>query len=70
MAPQRLYAVEEMLEGSKIESSVLADVHDAVLDHYRPRGDAFAGETYRKQTAANVIAAELWRLASEAEKKG
>lgn len=66
MVPQRLYAVEEMLEGRKIESSVLADVHEAVLDRYRPRGDAFAGEAYRRRTAANVIAAELWRLANEA----
>ncbi|WP_123041453.1 FAD binding domain-containing protein [Cohnella candidum] len=61
--PQRLYAAEALMEGRRVEPELLAEVHGAVEKTFRPKGDAFAGEAYRKRTAANLIAAEWWKLA-------
>lgn len=68
--PHRLQAVEAILEGSVVDEALLSDVHEAVMDTYRPRGDAFVGEAYRKRTAANLITAALWKLAEASGRKG
>ncbi len=68
--PHRLQAVEAILEDSFIDEDLLSDVYEAVMDTYRPVGDVFAGEAYRKRTAANLATAALWKLAETAGREG
>ncbi|QYR19067.1 FAD binding domain-containing protein [Paenibacillus sp. sptzw28] len=59
--PCRLYACESLLNGRMIEPELLQALHEQILREYDPKGDMFASAEYRKQTAANVIAAGLWK---------
>ncbi|MBW5448534.1 molybdopterin dehydrogenase [Cohnella sp. CFH 77786] len=62
--PHRLYAAESLLEGKTPDPDLLPLIHEAVEETFRPKGDVFAGEEYRKRTAANLVAAELWKLSA------
>ena len=68
-AAHRLTAAESLLEGAPADISLLRFLHEAVMEEYRPAGDIFAGERYRKQTAANLIAAELWKHCAGSDRK-
>lgn len=63
--PQRLKQAEVLLEGNCQSAQLLSQVYDAVQTEFEPVADAFAGTAYRKRTAGNLIAAELWRLFSK-----
>ena len=64
--PRRLTEAESVLEGKRPEPDALAALYEAVLAQYKPCGDSFADADYRRTTAANVIAASLWRGAGGA----
>ncbi|MET3849703.1 FAD binding domain-containing protein [Paenibacillus sp. OAE614] len=68
--PARLGALEAWLEGSKADLSRLPDVYERVLEEYRPAGDIFAGESYRRKTAASLITADLWQLLQQTASEG
>jgi carbon-monoxide dehydrogenase medium subunit len=59
--PCRLYACESLLNGRMVEPDLLYALYEQILQEYDPRGDMFASAEYRKQTAANVITAGLWK---------
>ncbi|MGG6309657.1 FAD binding domain-containing protein [Paenibacillus macerans] len=60
--PHRLGRAEALLEGGRFREELLPLVYEAVLEEYEAAGDAFATAAYKRKTAANLIAAELWRL--------
>jgi carbon-monoxide dehydrogenase medium subunit len=57
----RLTKTEELLRQARITPALLSDVQSAVFEEYQPANDFFASAAYRKRTAANLIAAELWK---------
>ncbi len=59
--PLRLEAVERACRGEKLDRRLAEEVYAQVLEEFQPCGDRFASADYRKRTAANLIAAELWR---------
>ncbi|MFC0332583.1 FAD binding domain-containing protein [Paenibacillus sepulcri] len=61
MVPVRLHAAETLLEGRSVDEELLGGLYEQILIEYQPIGDAFASAAYRKQTAANLIAARIWR---------
>lgn len=65
--PQRLGQAEALLEGRRLSAELLPSLCEAVQEEYAPTGDAFATGAYKAKTAANLIAAELWRLLGERE---
>lgn len=65
--PARMPETEDFLLGKVAADVSLSEAHACVMNEYKPIGDAFASEQYRKQTAANLVAAELWRLMSEGD---
>ncbi|MBB3127988.1 carbon-monoxide dehydrogenase medium subunit [Paenibacillus rhizosphaerae] len=68
--PARLGALEAWLVGSKADLSRLPDVYERVMEEYQPAGDIFAGESYRRKTAASLIAADLWQLLQQTASEG
>jgi xanthine dehydrogenase C subunit len=68
--PNRLSAAEKLLKGQQINRELLAAVHQSIVDGYKPKSDPFATDAYRKKTAANLIAAELWKLAAGLSNEG
>ncbi|WP_177217876.1 FAD binding domain-containing protein [Paenibacillus algorifonticola] len=60
-APKRLGHTELLLEGGKLDRSLLQSCYSSVLEHFRPVGDVFASASYRQKTAANLIVSELWK---------
>jgi len=66
--PHRLTGAEKLLKGRKVDAELLRDVHQAVVKGYRPAPDPFATEAYRKQTAANLVVAELRERLGESGK--
>lgn len=68
--PCRLEEVEREFNGSVLNDNTLRQLYDRLLASYEPKGDLFASADYRKQTAANLIVAELWKTAAEAAKEG
>jgi carbon-monoxide dehydrogenase medium subunit len=66
----RLPEVEKLLEGTVPDTDLLPALHEAVMSGYRPVGDLFAGESYRRQTAANLIASDVWTIINKREGKG
>jgi xanthine dehydrogenase C subunit len=65
--PQRLGLAEALLEGRRLSAELLPSLCEAVYEEYAPSGDAFATGAYKAKTAANLIAAELWRLLGDRE---
>lgn len=63
--PRRLTDAEELLAGRVPDEGLLQRVYDAVLEQYVPAPDPFAADSYRKRTAANLIATELWKSLRE-----
>lgn len=59
--PQRLIAAESMLEGTLYEEGVLPYLYEAVESSFETYSDPFATETYKKKTAGNLVASELWK---------
>jgi len=59
--PQRLERLEEEIVGAAVDHQLFQQAYDRILQEYEPREDLFATASYRKITAANVIAAELWK---------
>ena len=41
---------------------LLESLYEQLLQEFEPSGDLFGSVEYRKRTAANLIAAELWKL--------
>ncbi|MCT2537792.1 FAD binding domain-containing protein [Aquibacillus koreensis] len=62
--PKRLVACENKLQDLVITEALLEDVYDLILEEYKPTGDPFATESYRKSVLANLIVAELEQLIS------
>jgi xanthine dehydrogenase C subunit len=60
--PHRLYAAESLLQGKVIDIDLLEPLYEQLLQEFEPSGDLFGSVEYRKRTAANLIAAELWKL--------
>lgn len=60
----RLNRLEQMLNGQKLDQDRIAVAYQLVLEQFEPRGDIFASIDYRKATAANLIASELWTLSN------
>ncbi|MNN63056.1 putative xanthine dehydrogenase subunit C [compost metagenome] len=58
--PQRLEEAEKLLEGNCLPEDLLPEVYEAVLRQFEISDDAFVTAEYKKKTAANLIAAELW----------
>lgn len=58
--PQRLPDVEALWNGRPAAALEWAAIRAAAYETFRAAGDAFAGESYRRATAANLIAAALW----------
>lgn len=68
---RRLVKVERQLNGKRLDRYAISHAYRDVLEEYHPRGDGFASAEYRRRTAANLIAAELWKVWSEfTEQKG
>lgn len=63
--PHRLVSVEKMLKGQSLNRELLKAAHQSIMDHYMPKTDPFAGDVYRKKTAANLIVTELWKAYSQ-----
>lgn len=63
--PQRLERLEAEIVGAAVDHQLLQQAYDCILQEYEPREDLFASSSYRKITAANVIAAELWKAARD-----
>ena len=61
--PSRLRAAEAVIEGARVSPEALIRLGEAVAGEYRPAADAFAGAEYRRQAAANLLAAE-WLMLS------
>lgn len=59
--PARLEEAERVGVGQKIDTDLLRRIYERVLQIFDPREDAFASAAYRKQSAANLIVAELWK---------
>lgn len=59
--PMRLRRTEALLEGTRLTPELIAQTAQVAYDEYEPEHDAFASIAYRKRTAANLIAADLWR---------
>jgi len=59
--PRRLYGAEALAKGRKGSPDLLGLLYERIAQDFEPRGDFFASAAYRKQTAANVITAEMWR---------
>ncbi|MCD9023321.1 FAD binding domain-containing protein [Cohnella silvisoli] len=68
--PHRLFAAEKLMKGQQINRELLAAVHQTIVDGYKPKPDPFATEAYRKKTAANLIVAELWKIAAGPSDEG
>lgn len=66
---RRLIQSEALLEGKTADLTILTELYESVLEEYEPVGDVFAGIGYRKQTAANLIATEFWKLVTDWEEK-
>lgn len=60
--PHRLEQAEALLEGRRFSAELMSSLCETVHEEYAPSGDAFATGAYKTKTAANLIAAELWRL--------
>lgn len=60
----RLDRLEQILNGQKLDQDRIAMAYQLVLEQFEPRGDIFASIDYRKATAANLIASELWTLSN------
>lgn len=59
--PSRLDKLEKEITGAIVDNQLLQHAYERVLQLYEPREDLFASAEYRKSTAANLIAAELWK---------
>lgn len=68
--PHRLRAAERLLKGQRVGGELLREVHQAAMKGYKPAPDPFATEAYRKQTAANLIVAELWERLGAGGREG
>ncbi|WP_171056065.1 FAD binding domain-containing protein [Paenibacillus sinopodophylli] len=66
MIPIRLEQLERELIGETVDTQTIRHAYGRVVQLYEPREDIFASSAYRQTTAANVIAAELWKIAAEA----
>lgn len=62
---RRLDRVEQQLNGKRLDRYAISHAYRYTLEQYEPRGDGFASAEYRRKTAANLIAAELWKVWKE-----
>lgn len=60
----RLHMLEQALNEKKLDQDRISVAYHLVLEQFEPRGDIFASVDYRKVTAANLIASELWTLSN------
>lgn len=60
--PIRLGEVEHLLQAHRLNTALLPHVIEAVMKDASVASDAFASDRYRKEVAANLIAAQLWTL--------
>ncbi|CAM4268967.1 carbon-monoxide dehydrogenase medium subunit [Paenibacillus endophyticus] len=65
MIAQRLEELERELLGKVIDVQLLRHVYNRIMQLYKPREDLFASVSYRKTTAAHLIASELWKAAHQ-----
>lgn len=70
MIPARLAAAEALTLGRTPDAALLAELHAAVNEEYAPKPDPFVGEAYRRMTAANLVAAALWKAGLDARASG
>ncbi|SEM86578.1 xanthine dehydrogenase family protein subunit M [Paenibacillus sp. OV219] len=61
MKPVRLPKSEVLLVGKALEPQLMEQFYEQLVDEIEPAGDLFVSTAYRKQTAANLIAAGLWQ---------
>ncbi|WP_052098254.1 FAD binding domain-containing protein [Paenibacillus stellifer] len=60
--PHRLAEAEALLEGGVLAAELLPPVYEAVSGGFETYADPFATAEYKRKTAGNLIAAELWKL--------
>ncbi|MBY9080821.1 FAD binding domain-containing protein [Paenibacillus sp. HN-1] len=60
--PHRLAKAETLLEGGVLTAELLPQVYEAVTGGFETSADPFATAEYKRKTAGNLIAAELWKL--------
>ncbi|TDG00545.1 FAD binding domain-containing protein [Paenibacillus piri] len=56
----RLTGAEALLQGQRLSLRLIQSVHAWIIEHWDGGADAFASNAYRRQAAANLIAAALW----------
>ncbi|NOU92206.1 molybdopterin dehydrogenase [Paenibacillus sp. LMG 31456] len=62
----RLTDTEASLEGQQLSLGLIKHIHPLIIKQFDGGTDAFASNEYRKQAAANMIAAALWsRISSK-----
>ncbi|MEW9701895.1 FAD binding domain-containing protein [Paenibacillus sp. SI8] len=59
--PARFKEIEAAAVGQPLSKALLQSLHAGVLAQFRAVGDDYAGVSYRKQTAANLIVSELYK---------
>ncbi|MFC5532401.1 FAD binding domain-containing protein [Cohnella yongneupensis] len=59
--PQRMHAAEKALKGRLPDRELLIEVHGHVEKQFVPKTDPLVSDAYRRKTAANLVAAALWR---------
>ncbi|WP_244226658.1 hypothetical protein [Paenibacillus protaetiae] len=62
--------IEQLLQGNKAGTALLSQMYTKILHEFEPVGDAFAPVQYRTKTAANVVAAQLWKVMKQYEPEG
>ncbi|MFD0681062.1 MULTISPECIES: FAD binding domain-containing protein [unclassified Paenibacillus] len=62
----RLTDAEALLEGQQLSLRLIEYIHPLIKQQFNGGSDAFASNEYRRQAAANMIAAALWsRISSQ-----
>ncbi|MDF2960825.1 MAG: molybdopterin dehydrogenase FAD-binding protein [Paenibacillus sp.] len=64
-AAERLTDAENLLEGQRLSAELIQHIHPLIVKQFDGGSDAFASGEYRRQAAANMIAAALWSLVSD-----
>ncbi|WP_424765511.1 FAD binding domain-containing protein [Paenibacillus sp. sgz302251] len=67
---RRLEEIEQKAIGKTVDTLLLRDMYEAIIEHYEPREDVFASAAYRKRTAANLIVTELWQACNVLTERG
>lgn len=59
--PQRMFAAEKALKNRLPDRELLREIHGHVENQFVPKTDPLVSDSYRRKTAANLVAMELWR---------